>query len=81
MHASVLEQGYATEAAVAVLAHGLGPVGLERIMGVLVPENVGSWRVMEEAGMRYEGLADYYGMTGLKKYLAERTSWSSPLVP
>jgi RimJ/RimL family protein N-acetyltransferase len=72
-------KGYGTEAAIAVLAHGLGPVGLEAIMAVVVPENVGSWRVMEKAGMRYEGLVDYYGMEGLKKYVAGREWWRSPL--
>jgi RimJ/RimL family protein N-acetyltransferase len=71
-------KGYATEAAVAVLAHGLGPLGLDSIMGVVVPENVGSWRVMEKIGMHYEGLADYYGLTGLKKYVAEYEWWSPP---
>jgi ribosomal-protein-alanine N-acetyltransferase len=39
-------KGYGTEAAIAVLAYGLGPVGLKCIMAVVVPENVGSWRVM-----------------------------------
>jgi len=71
----------AGEAAIAVLAHGLGPVGLDSIMALVVPENVGSWRVMEKVGMRYQGLADYYGLKGLKKYVAERGWWSSPLVP
>jgi RimJ/RimL family protein N-acetyltransferase len=73
-------KGYATEAATAVVAHGLGPIGLHSIMGVVVPENIGSWRVMEKIGMRYEGLADYYGLTGLKKYVAEREWWTAPLV-
>jgi RimJ/RimL family protein N-acetyltransferase len=72
-------KGYGTEAAIAVLAHGLGLVGLDRIMAVVVPANVGSWRVMENAGMRYEGLVDYYGMEGLKKYVAAREWWRSPL--
>jgi [ribosomal protein S5]-alanine N-acetyltransferase len=72
-------KGYGTEAAIAVLGHGLGPVGLDAIMAVVVPENVGSWRVMEKAGMRYEGLVDYYGMVGLKKYVAARKWWRSPL--
>jgi RimJ/RimL family protein N-acetyltransferase len=74
-------KGYGTEAAIAVLAHGLGPVGLNVIMAVVVPENVGSWRVMEKAGMRYEGLVDYYGMVGLKKYVAAQNWWRSPLAP
>jgi RimJ/RimL family protein N-acetyltransferase len=73
-------KGYATEAATAVVAHGLGPLGLESIMAVVVPENVGSWRVMEKIGMRYEGLADYYGLKGLKKYVADREWCGSPLV-
>jgi RimJ/RimL family protein N-acetyltransferase len=72
-------KGYGTEAAIAVLAHGLGPVGLDAIMAVVVPENAGSWRVMEKAGMRYEGLVDYYGMEGLKKYVAARQWWRPPL--
>jgi RimJ/RimL family protein N-acetyltransferase len=47
-------------------------------MAVAMPENVGSWRVMEKVGMRYEGTADYYGATGLKKYVAERDWWRPP---
>jgi ribosomal-protein-alanine N-acetyltransferase len=71
-------KGYGTEAVIAVLAHGLGPVGLDRIMAVAMPENTGSWRVMEKAGMRYEGLVDYYGLEGLKKYVADREWWRPP---
>ena len=71
-------KGYATEAAIAVIGHGLGPVGLATIMAVVVPQNIGSWRVMEKAGMRYQGIVDYYGMEGLKKYIAARQWWRSP---
>jgi [ribosomal protein S5]-alanine N-acetyltransferase len=71
-------KGYGTEAAIAVLAHGLGPAGLDRIVAVVMPENIGSWRVMEKAGMRYQGLADYFGLKGLKKYAAERDWWRPP---
>ncbi len=74
-------KGYATEAAVAVLAHGLGPIGLDSIMAVALPGNIGSWRVMEKAGMRYEGVADLYGLKGLKKYLAKREWWLPPSLP
>jgi RimJ/RimL family protein N-acetyltransferase len=70
-------KGYATEAAIAVLAHGFGPIGLDSIMAVSTPDNVGSWRVMEKAGMRYGGLADFYGLKGLKKYVAEREWWTA----
>jgi RimJ/RimL family protein N-acetyltransferase len=71
-------KGYATEAAVAVLAEGLGPIGLDRIMAVALPENHGSWRVMEKAGMVFEGLASLYGLKGLRKYAAEREWWRPP---
>jgi ribosomal-protein-alanine N-acetyltransferase len=71
-------KGYATEAVVAVLGHGFGSVGLGRVMAVALPENIGSWRVMEKAGMRYDGIAAYYGLDGLKKYVAER-GWWKPL--
>ena len=73
--------GYATEAAVAVLTQGLGPIGLGSIMAVALPENIGSWRVMEKAGMRYEGLADLYGLRSLKKYIADREWWRPPSLP
>jgi RimJ/RimL family protein N-acetyltransferase len=72
-------KGYGTEATIAVLAHGLGPVGLQRIMAVAMPQNVGSWRIMEKAGMRYEALVNYYGLEGLKKYVADRDWWRPPL--
>jgi RimJ/RimL family protein N-acetyltransferase len=50
-----------------VFGYGLGSLGLDSPMAVVVPENVGWWRVLERAGMRYEGPADIYGMKGLKK--------------
>ena len=43
-------QGYATEAATAVVARGLGAIGLHSITGVVVPENIGSWRVWKRSG-------------------------------
>jgi RimJ/RimL family protein N-acetyltransferase len=74
---SAWNHGYGTEAALACLGHGFGPIGLERIIAICFPENVGSWRVMEKAGMRYEGMASYYGLT-LKKYVADRPTWTAP---
>jgi RimJ/RimL family protein N-acetyltransferase len=72
-------KGYATEAVIAVLAHALGPLGLGGVMAVAIPDNVGSWRVMEKAGMRYEGKASYYGLDSLKKYVGERNCGDHPL--
>ena len=74
---SAWNHGYGTEAATACLTRGFGPIGLEEIIAICFPENVGSWRVMEKAGMRYAGMASYYGLN-LKKYVADRGTWTPP---
>jgi RimJ/RimL family protein N-acetyltransferase len=72
-------KGYATEATIAVLARGLGPAGLDSVIALVIPENVGSCRVAEKAGMHFEGTTDaYYDMRGLRKYVADRERWSPP---
>lgn len=47
--------GYATEAAQALLRFGFNDLGLHRVWGHCVADNVASWRVMEKLGMRCEG--------------------------
>jgi len=49
-------QGYATEAARAVVAVGFDKLGLHRVWATCDVRNVGSWGVMEKLGMRREGL-------------------------
>ena len=48
-------QGYATEAARAILDFGFADLGLRRIYATCRPENVGSSRVLEKIGMSREG--------------------------
>lgn len=48
-------QGFATEAAQAMLAFGFRSLHLHRIIGTCHPANYGSIRVLEKAGMSYEG--------------------------
>ncbi len=48
-------QGYATEAAQALIAFGFATLQLHRIYALCHPDNIGSQRVMQKAGMRYEG--------------------------
>lgn len=48
-------QGLAAEAARLALAHGFGPLRLERIVAFTAPANQASWRLMERLGMRYQG--------------------------
>ena len=56
-------QGFATEMARAVRAHGFENLGLARIVGVTWPENIPSQRVLEKIGMRREADAEHYGRT------------------
>ena len=46
--------GYGFESAAAVLAHGLGPLGLGRVLAIVNPENAGSIRLLEKLGMKFE---------------------------
>ena len=47
-------QGLATEAAQAILRHGFEKLGLSRLISVIDAENIGSQRVAEKIGMRFE---------------------------
>ena len=46
-------QGFATEAALASVRYGFADLGLKRIIGLAMPENIASVRVLEKAGLRY----------------------------
>ena len=48
-------RGLATESARAGVDHGLGKLGLERIISIIQPENVASRRVAEKAGLTLRG--------------------------
>lgn len=47
--------GFATEAAGAMLRFGFEELSLHRIWAQCIADNVGSWRVMEKIGMKREG--------------------------
>jgi len=53
-------QGITTEAARAVLRFSFENNNLERIVAIVVPENIGSWRVLEHIGFVYEKNAHIY---------------------
>jgi ribosomal-protein-alanine N-acetyltransferase len=58
-------QGYATEAARAMLGFGFEKLGLHRIWASCLAENVASVQVLEKLGMRCEGrLRDNHWMKG-----------------
>lgn len=49
-------RGYATEAGAALVRHGFGPLGLNRIYAFHMARNPASGRVLARLGMRQEGL-------------------------
>jgi RimJ/RimL family protein N-acetyltransferase len=55
-HKAYHGQGYASEAAFALLQYGFEVMKLHRIIATCQPENTPSWRVMEKIGLRREGL-------------------------
>ncbi len=59
--------GYATEVARSLIAFGIDELGLEWITATCHPENRASARVLEKAGMRFEGT--------LRDHLQVRGAW------
>ncbi|MBV9242134.1 MAG: GNAT family N-acetyltransferase [Acidobacteria bacterium] len=55
-------QNYGTECARAWLRFGFEQRGLDRIVAIAHPDNVGSWRIMEKCGMTYEKTEEHYGI-------------------
>ena len=51
VHRGMQRRGLATEAGRASVDHGFGALGLDRIISLIRPENVPSWRVAEKLGM------------------------------
>lgn len=71
-------KGFATEAARAVLSYAFGTIGLERVVALVMPENVASCRVAEKAGMRFEQEVSAYDIETFSQYAAERGWWAPP---
>jgi ribosomal-protein-alanine N-acetyltransferase len=62
LNKTVWGRGLATEAAGVALDFGLKTLGLERIIGLVRPENVASRRVLEKLGLRFERIAPIWQM-------------------
>jgi RimJ/RimL family protein N-acetyltransferase len=75
LHHDCWGQGYATEMARAVLAHGFGTLGLMSVTGLTWPDNVPSQRVLQKIGMRVAGTAVHYGLA-MRVFVAERATQS-----
>jgi RimJ/RimL family protein N-acetyltransferase len=60
-------KGYAYEAASAVLDYGYHVLGLKRIVAITAPDNVGSVRVLEKIGLRFERIINLPTIGGESK--------------
>jgi ribosomal-protein-alanine N-acetyltransferase len=65
-------QGYATEAAAALVAFGFGTLGLRKITATCSPANPASGRVLTKIGMRMEGY--------LHDHILVRDAWQDRLL-
>jgi ribosomal-protein-alanine N-acetyltransferase len=65
-------KGMGTEAAGASIRFGFVDLGLERILAIAIPDNVGSWRVMEKIGMRREGTGVYFGIEHVRYVISRQ---------
>jgi ribosomal-protein-alanine N-acetyltransferase len=55
-------KGIASEATVASVKFGFEHLRLDRIVAIAMPENIGSRKVLERLGMRYQKNAMYFGL-------------------
>jgi ribosomal-protein-alanine N-acetyltransferase len=74
-------RGYTTEAVRRLLSFAFESLDVNRVEALCFPENIASARVMEKAGMSYEGtLRDYRFIKGgyrdLKMYSVLRREWT-----
>ena len=60
--------GLATEASRAILTYGFNILKLKEIIGIAMPENIGSWKVLEKIGMHFYKTDDYDGDGGAYKW-------------
>ncbi len=55
-------RGLGTEAARSAVDVGFDQVGLDRIVGLTMPANLASQRVLQKAGLHYEKMARFFGI-------------------
>lgn len=61
-------KGLATESAIAGLDYGFNSLGIEKIIGIVHPENVASQKVLEKIGLRFKEQTEYFGMECYKYF-------------
>jgi ribosomal-protein-alanine N-acetyltransferase len=64
-------QGLATEVALASVRYGFADLALKRIVGLVMPDNIVSVRVLEKCGLRYAETVAFWGHP-FSKYVITR---------
>ncbi|WP_417428217.1 GNAT family N-acetyltransferase [Kiloniella sp.] len=68
-------KGYAVEAASAVLEYGQTQLGIEKIVGIVNPDNVGSAKVLEKIGLVFEKIIKVSeDLPETKYYISRKTT-------
>jgi RimJ/RimL family protein N-acetyltransferase len=70
-------KGYATEACRASVTFGFDVLNLDHIIGLVLPENVASIRVLQKVGMRPDGEINYDGHCALR-FVVNRDELRTP---
>jgi ribosomal-protein-alanine N-acetyltransferase len=68
-------KGMATEGAKEGIRYGFEILGLERIVGIVHPENIASQGVLKKLGMTFSNKAEYYGMSAYR-YVIDAVSYA-----
>jgi RimJ/RimL family protein N-acetyltransferase len=64
-------QGFATEAASAMVRFAFENTGWDRFVAAIVPANLASSRVVDHLGFVYEKQVNYYELTGADSYVLD----------
>jgi len=54
-------KGLATEASIEIIKYGFEKLGLDKIIGIALAENIGSCKVLEKIGLTFYKIDDYDG--------------------
>jgi RimJ/RimL family protein N-acetyltransferase len=67
--------GLATESSLPAIAYGFDTLGLDRIIGLVDPENVASAKVLQKLGLTYVGMTEYKSNT-VAQYAIDRSDFA-----
>ena len=69
-------QGFATESGMASLDYGFNTLDLDKIIALVLPENLGSVRVLSKLGFAFEKTVLESGLTA-DQYLLSKQNWNT----